>query len=667
MFRGLRVVAAAVGATALLVLAPSAFASTVSESGNTVTWTAASGIANSVTVTDTASDVTIDFPGDPVTYDSQAGTSSVVTPSCNDSDGAPMDGSATQITCTTPPITNVVVNAGDMNDSVDASSVTDHTLAVDAGDGDDDVITGSLNDSISGGAGDDYLRGGDGSDTIDGGDGSDSIYGLYCCGAAPDGNDVLTGGAGDDDIHGQVGNDTESGGDGNDSVNGGPGDDTMSGGAGNDSVDGGPGNNTMSGDAGDDSVYGGDGNDNLSGGDGNDYLSGGYGSDSYDGGAGSDYMYLYQDDGADTVSGGPGFDAVEYDVTGPSLPEDVLNASLDGVANDGTTVGPTSSNASDNADNFGGADVEQLYLYSDQATVNASGNAGPNQIYVYPSTPGPTTPVGGATVDAGPGADFVQTGDANDTVNANDGFPDTIDCRGGTDTANVDQFDTTYNCETVNVAQRASAFDIPEDAPPTVSWVSPAPNKTISSSAPTLLQVNASDDKGVSKVEFYVGQRLVCTATAAPYTCSYLPQGVDFGRDTLVAVAYDGAGQTATSLNSVNVPRFVAKSLSAKTTPKKAKKFPATFTTSGKLVLPANVGNAVGCAGGHVSVQFRAGKKTISNRRVATKSDCTYKSKVKFRLPGRLHPKSLTVLVRFTGSPVVGPRAAKRYTVKVTL
>jgi hypothetical protein len=367
------------------------------------------------------------------------------------------------------------------------------------------------------------------------------------------------------------------------------------------------------------------------------------------------------------VSGGDGFDALDYYVSGPTLPEDVLNITLDGQANDGVTVGASSPNTSDNTDNVGGADIEQLYLNPRRATVNVGGNAASNQVYIYPFTPSATTTVGSSTVDAGTGSDFVQTGDANDTVNANDGFPDTIDCRGGTDTANVDQFDSTYNCETVNVAQRASAFDIPEDAPPTVSWVSPAPGKAIASKTATVLQVNAADDKGVSKVEFYVGQRLVCTATTAPYTCSYLPQGVDFGRNTLVAVAYDSAGQTASSLNSVTVPRFVATRLTAKTTPKVAKKFPATFTTAGKLVLPANVGNAAGCTGGHVSVQFRAGKKTISNRRVATKSDCSYKSKVKFRLPGRLHPKSLTVLVRFTGSPVVGPRAAKRYTVKVQL
>jgi hypothetical protein len=648
-------------------MAPGAFASTVSESGNTVTWTAAAGKANTVSIVEGVANVSINFPGDPVAYNSAGGTSSVVTPSCVDSDGVNMDGSATRITCATPPITNVVLNTGDLADNVDGSTVTAHTLAVDAGDGNDTVTTGALNDSISGGAGDDDLSGGAGSDTIDGGDGDDTVYGFACCGPSSDGGDTLTGGAGDDTLRGQVGDDTEDGGAGNDNVDGGPGNDSLSGSAGDDSTRGGPGNDSMLGGDGDDDLNGDIGNDSMVGGAGNDYLAGDSGADSYDGGTGSDYFYLFQDDGADTVTGGDGFDALEYDVSGPSKPEDVLNASLDGVANDGTTVGPTSPNTSDKADNFGGGDVEQLYLYTGNATVNVTGNAAPNQVYVYPASPSATNSVGSSTVDPGAGADFVQTGDANDTVNAIDGFPDTIDCRGGTDTANVDQFDSTFNCETVNVAQRPSAFDIPEDAPPTVSWVSPAPGKAISSTAATDLQVNAADDKGVSKVEFYVGQRLVCTDTVAPYTCAYTPQGADFGRNTLVAIAYDTAGQTASSLNSVNVPRFVATRLTAKTTPKVAKKFPATFTTSGKLVLPANVGNAVGCAGGHVSVQFRAGKKTISNRRVATKPDCSYKSKVKFRLPGRLHPKSLTVLVRFTGSPVVGPRAAKRYNVRVQL
>ena len=553
---GLRGGVAAIAATALLVLAPSALASTLTESGDTVTWTAASGIDNSVAISDTTTSVTINTnlfgTPDPVTYDSAGGTTNNVTADCTDSDGTPMDGSATTVICTTPPVNNVVINAGDGNDYVSGYSDASHPL------------------TLNGEAGDDYLAGGGANDVLNGGDGSD-------------------------------------------------------------------------------------------------YLSDSNGSDALNGGAGNDYFYLFADNGGvDVVSGGDGYDAVEYDAPSNTVPADTVNASLDGVANDGYTASSGSTNTSDNANNLGGADVEQLNVYPGNATTTALGNGNPNSIQVHSNTPTATNPVGTETVDPGAGADFVQTGPSNDTINANDGYPDTIDCGDGTDTANVDQFDTTYNCETVNVTQRTSPYDVPEDAPPSVSWVSPTPGKTISSTVPTVLQVNAADDHGVAKVDFYVGQRLICSVTAAPYTCSYLPQGGDFGRDTLVAIATDTAGQTGTALNSVTVPRFVANSLTAKTTPKTAKRFPATFTTSGQLILPANVTNAVGCFGGHVSVQFRAGKKTISSRRVATTTNCTYKSKVKFRLPGRLHPKELTVLVRFLGSAVVGPRSHKRYTVKVS-
>jgi hypothetical protein len=616
--RGLRGAVAAVAVAAFLSAAPGAFASTIAESGNTATWTAASGIDNDVTITDSTGGVTLDVSNDPVP---NAGNATNVTANCVDDDGDNADGVAAVITCITPPITNVVVNAGDGNDTVDGGDVATHTLALNGEDGDDALLGGDLADTIDGGAGDDRTN--------------------------PCLNNCWSG------------------------LDGGGGDDTVNGGDGDDELEGSNGNDTLNAGAGNDGLYGGNGNDTLNGGDGNDYFEGDGGSDNSIGGAGDDYIYEADDNAPDTDSGGDGQDAVEYDAPPSTVAADTLNASLDGQANDGMTQGSGSPITSDNANNFGGDDVEQLYIYPGDATPSVTGNGGANQIDVEAYGSSPT----GApeTVDGGPGPDYITTSGfnggrpTNDTVNANDGYPDVINCGPGTDTANVDQFDTTYNCETVNVTQRPSAFDIPEDAPPLVSWVAPAAGKSISSTTPTVLQANATDDHGISKVEFYVGSRLVCTATTAPYTCSYLPTGADFGRDTLIAKAYDTAGQTATSLNSVIVPRFVANSLTAKTTPKKAKKFPATFTTKGKLNLPANVGNAIGCLGGHVSVQFRAGKKTISSRRVGTKSDCTYSSKVKFRLPGRLHPKSLTVLVRFLGSSVVGPRSAKRYAVKVTV
>jgi hypothetical protein len=38
---------------------------------------------------------------------------------------------------------------------------------------------------------------------------------------------------------------------------------------------------------------------------------------------------------------------------------------------------------------------------------------------------------------------------------------------------------------------------------------------------------------------------------------------------------------------------------------------------------------------------------------------------VTFRIPSRLNPSKLTVLVRFVGSSVLGPRSHKSYSVKV--
>jgi Ca2+-binding RTX toxin-like protein len=648
------------------VFAPGAFASTMTENGGVATWTAATGINNNTTFTDTANSITIDTSDDPVTYDN-TGANNNVTTDCIDDDGTAADGSASQVTCSTPPVTTVVANSEDIGDNEDASSLQFHAITINGGDGNDELEGGAKDDTLNGEAGDDEIQGLGGSDTINGGDGNDDMSGShFCCGPIADGNDTITGGNGNDDGQGGPGNDSIDLGAGNDDADGGPGNDTINLGDGNDSADGGPGDDVMNGGAGDDELEGdcgglnncgagSDGADTLSGGAGSDYLEGDGGVDTANGDAGDDYIREFVDNAADTDNGGDGNDTLEYDPN--AGPNDTINVTQDGQANDGQSPGDGSGATPDNANNFGG-DIEQFNVDSNNTPVHALLGSINNQI---------NTGGGPDTVDAGPGVDTVNTGDGPDTVNAVDGFPDTVNCGPGDDTANVDQFDTVFNCETVNRTNVTSAFNVPEDAPPSVSWVGPAAGKTLPTSTATTLQVNATDDHGISKVEFYVGNRLVCTATTAPYTCSYRPLGSDLGRDTLVAIAYDTAGQTATSLNSVIVPRFAPKSITATTKPRKATTFPATFKTRGRVVLPAGVTAAQGCTGGHVSIQFRAGKKTISSRRVATSKSCTYSSSVKFRIPSRLHPRSLTVLVRFLGSTVLGPRSHKRYTVKVTV
>ena len=63
----------------------------------------------------------------------------------------------------------------------------------------------------------------------------------------------------------------------------------------------------------------------------------------------------------------------------------------------------------------------------------------------------------------------------------------------------------------------------------------------------TVIQASASDNVGVTKVEFYVNQALICTVTTAPYNCSWnVPSGPGV-RYQLQSKAYDQQGNVGSS------------------------------------------------------------------------------------------------------------------------
>jgi hypothetical protein len=66
-----------------------------------------------------------------------------------------------------------------------------------------------------------------------------------------------------------------------------------------------------------------------------------------------------------------------------------------------------------------------------------------------------------------------------------------------------------------------------------------------------------------------------------------------------------------------------------------------------------------------VTVRIKAGKKTISSRQVKLRSNCTYRSRVTFRLERRLRPRTLRRSVRFGGNAVLSAKSAKRKTLRV--
>jgi Ca2+-binding RTX toxin-like protein len=249
-------------------------------------------------------------------------------------------------------------------------------------------------------------------------------------------------------------------------------------------ISGGPGNDTIEGLAGNDTLDGGDGNDEVNGNAGNDTVRGGSGDDVVNGDN-------YKAPGADVIDGGPGNDQID-DWTIPSAATHPQPAvSLDGAANDGRP------GEGDNVIN-----VEKLDFH-----VNATftGTDGPEVISVLNVSEGasslsglggndvikggdsPDTVDGGAgdddlnggngndVITGGPGRDTI-VGDAtasgcyvvgyygackapwgNDTINAQDGEVDSVDCGPGQDTATVDAGDVVTNCETVNQGAAAPA------------------------------------------------------------------------------------------------------------------------------------------------------------------------------------------------------------------
>ncbi len=90
----------------------------------------------------------------------------------------------------------------------------------------------------------------------------------------------------------------------------------------------------------------------------------------------------------------------------------------------------------------------------------------------------------------------------------------------------------------------------PPDNPPTVNVTAPAAGAQLSGVAS--ITANASDDHGVTKVEYYSGTTKLGEDTAAPYNFSWDTTTAANGSSSITAKAYDTAAQSTTSA-AINV------------------------------------------------------------------------------------------------------------------
>ena len=178
MLIGRSLIACVAVAALLTAGASTASAATVTTDGTTVTYTAASGKLNSLSVSDAGGGAIriVTTNADPIT---------VFT-------GCTENNPGFNYTC---PGSNIVMSTGDLEDIVSAISLAaGQTSTTDLGDGDDRLTDGPGNDTVAGGAGNDLFGAGQtGTDSYSGGAGDDQFI-------FPNGPDEVRGGDGTDSV-----------------------------------------------------------------------------------------------------------------------------------------------------------------------------------------------------------------------------------------------------------------------------------------------------------------------------------------------------------------------------------------------------------------------------------------------------------------------------------
>jgi Ca2+-binding RTX toxin-like protein len=434
--------------------------STVSIAGGTLSYVAAGGETNQLSVSKF------------VDYDIQDGGAVITAPAaCTTVD--PPD--QHHVTCPATGIGNVNIDLGDLNDqltvddSVYPPAVTPGVFFISAegGPGEDELIGGAGADRLDGGPGDDSsVRGGSGADHVSGGDGDDLVDG-------EDGPDTVDGDVGADDVVGGLGDDLVRGGSGADEVDLGAvfagmladpevlrGRDVLEGGAGNDQLGVGPGDNlepdvfsggddtdtvsysgrsapvtvTLDGVANDgetgeadnvlpdvERVLGGSDSDTLVGSEAADFLDGGPGDDLVSGLGGSDTLQGgVNDSGSDRLVGGAGDDAL----TGGAGDDELLGGegadALFGAGGSDALAGEGGQDALE-----GGTGIDALDGGAGNDTLNGGGVGliGADGADELNGGTGDDVLLGGPgndRLDGGLGADRISGEDGRDTVSYED-------------------------------------------------------------------------------------------------------------------------------------------------------------------------------------------------------------------------------------------------------
>lgn len=150
-----------------------------------------------------------------------------------------------------------------------------------------------------------------------------------------------------------------------------------------------------------------------------------------------------------------------------------------------------------------------------------------------------------------------------------------------------------------------------DTAAPFASIAAPLDSSTVSGSVP--VSVHSSDNAGVARVDLKVNGTVVATDSAAPYSFSWNSTGVANGMASLVAVAYDAAGNAgASAAVSVNVANSTsAAPVSDTIAPVVSINNPVAGAVSGTVAISVSASDNAGAASIRTSLSIDG--KVVSN------------------------------------------------------
>src|SRR4030042_4049767 len=117
----------------------------------------------------------------------------------------------------------------------------------------------------------------------------------------------------------------------------------------------------------------------------------------------------------------------------------------------------------------------------------------------------------------------------------------------GTHAWTAKAYDRTGNISTSSVVVLTANIGMADTTPPSVSITSPPFGTAYTTAKTVTITASASDNVGVTKVEFYNGSTLKGTDTSAPYSYAWAFTGTDNGTHNWTAKAYDAANNNSVS------------------------------------------------------------------------------------------------------------------------